>query len=93
MPAARIYQTPKNAMSSGRGRTKCWVLEFVTSERHEADPLMGWAGGGDTREQLRLTFPSAEAAQAYALREGIEAAIVPAPQRRLKLQAYADNFR
>lgn len=91
--AARIYQIPKNAMQSGRARTQCWVLEFEPAERKRADPLMGWAGSGDTREQVKLSFPSLEAAQTYAAREGITAHVVPAPERKLKLQAYADNFR
>jgi len=91
--AARIYQSPKNAMQSGRAQTHRWVLEYEPAEPKKADPLMGWAGSGDTRQQLRLTFPSAEAAQAYAAREGIESHVIPAPQPTLKLQTYADNFR
>jgi hypothetical protein len=93
MSTARIYQRPKNAMQSGRAHTDRWVLEFDPAERQRADPLTGWAGSGDTRNQLRLNFPTLEAAQDYARREGIEFHIVPAPQRKLKLQAYADNFR
>jgi hypothetical protein len=54
---------------------------------------MGWVGSGDTDAQVRLTFPSLEAAQAYAAREGLEAQVVPAPQRRLIIQSYAENFR
>ncbi len=93
MTTARIYQRPKNAMQSGRARTSQWVLEFEPAEAKQPDPLTGWAGSGDTREQVRLTFPSVEAALAYASREGLEAHVVPAPVRTLKLQAYADNFR
>lgn len=93
MTTARIYQRPKNAMQSGRARTQTWVLEFEPAEPKRPDPLTGWAGSGDTRDQVRLTFPSAEAALAYAAREGVEAHVIPAPERSLKLQAYADNFR
>lgn len=93
MITARIYQRPKNAMQSGRARTQIWVLEFEPSEAKQPDPLTGWAGSGDVRDQLRLTFPSLEAAQGYATREGIVFHVVPAPERTLKLQAYADNFR
>lgn len=93
MTTARIYQRPKNAMQSGRARTQIWVLEFEPAEAKQPDPLTGWAGSGDTRDQLKLTFPSAEAALAYAAREGITAHVIPAPERSLKLQAYADNFR
>ncbi|MCP3731630.1 ETC complex I subunit [Sphingomonas sp. MG17] len=93
MSTARIYQRPKNAMQSGRARTDRWVLEFDPAEQQQADPLTGWAGSGDTRAQLRLNFPTLEAAQDYAARENIAYHVVPAPQRKLKLQAYADNFR
>ena len=93
MPIARIYQRPKNAMQSGRARTDGWVLEFEPGEAKRPDPLTGWAGSGDTRDQLFLSFPSLEAAQAYAEREGLAFTVIPAPTRTLKLQAYADNFR
>jgi hypothetical protein len=93
MMAARIFQEPKNAMQSGRGRTSRWILEFAPAEARQADPLMGWAGSGDTRRQIRLTFASESDARAYADRYGIEVNVVSTPPRRLKLQAYADNFR
>ena len=90
---ARIFQEPKNAMQSGRARTHRWVLEYAPAEARRADPLMGWAGSGDTQRQVRLTFPTLDAAQAYAAKEGIDAHVVPTPTRTLKLQSYADNFR
>jgi ETC complex I subunit conserved region len=90
---ARIFQEPKNAMQSGRARTHRWVLEYAPAEARRADPLMGWAGSGDTQRQVRLTFPTLDAAQAYAAKEGVHAHVVPTPTRTLKLQSYADNFR
>ncbi|MFZ5748870.1 MAG: ETC complex I subunit [Pseudomonadota bacterium] len=93
MHAARIYQRPKNAMQSGRARTDQWVLEYEPAEPQRADPLTGWAGSGDTRNQLRLRFATLDAARAYAEQQGIAYHVVPAPERTLKLQAYADNFR
>ncbi|SOB86499.1 ETC complex I subunit conserved region [Sphingomonas guangdongensis] len=93
MTQARIYQRPKSAMQSGRARTDRWVLEFEQATAPHADPLTGWAGSNDTRNQLRLNFPTLEAAEAYAKKEGIAYHVVPAPERKLKLQAYADNFR
>jgi len=80
-------------MQSGRARTDRWILEYDPGERQVPDPLTGWAGSGDTRNQLRLGFPTLEAAQAYAEREGIAFHVIAAPERKLKLQAYADNFR
>lgn len=90
--SARIFQRPKNAMQSGRGRRE-WVLEFAAEEARKADPLMGWAGSGDTQAQVQLTFPSLDAAIAYAETKGIKATFIPTPPKTLKLQAYADNFR
>jgi hypothetical protein len=91
--AARIYQRAKNAMQSGKAGAGLWVLEFESARAKRPDPLTGWSGGAETQAQVRLTFPTLEAAQAYAIREGIDAHLVPAGQPKLKLQAYADNFR
>jgi len=93
MTQARIYQKPKNAMQSGRATSHDWLLEYEPVEAKHADPLTGWAGSGDTRQQIRLSFPTLDAAQAYATREGLATVIVPAATKLLKLQAYADNFR
>ncbi len=93
MATARIFQRPKNSMQSGRARTDQWQLEFEPAEAKHPDPLTGWAGSGDTRDQIRLLFPTVEAAIAHCEREGHDYIVVPAPAKTLKLQAYADNFR
>jgi hypothetical protein len=92
MPA-RIYQMPKNAMQSGKARTGDWILEFAPAEAKKPDPMMGWAGSGDTQQQVRLNFPSEAAARAYAERYGIAYHVAITPPKTLKLQTYADNFR
>jgi hypothetical protein len=92
MPA-RIYQRPKNAMQSGKARTADWLLEFAPAEAKRPDPLMGWAGSGDTQQQVVLKFESEADARAYADKYGITVHVTPTPPRRLKLQSYADNFR
>ena len=56
--SARIYQIPKNAMQSGRALTSTWILEFVAGEAKKPDPLTGWAGSGDTQQQVKLSFPN-----------------------------------
>ncbi|NBC38043.1 ETC complex I subunit [Novosphingobium sp. FSY-8] len=90
---ARIYQRPKNAMQSGKALLDQWILEFAPAEARRAEPLMGWAGSGDTQAQVTLKFASQAEAQAYADKHGIDAVVHATPPRRLKLQAYADNFR
>lgn len=90
---ARIYQVQKNAMQSGKALTHKWMLEFAQAEAKKPDPLTGWAGSGDTQSQVKLSFPSQEAAVAYAEKHGIAYAVIPTPPKTLKIQAYADNFR
>ncbi len=91
--SARIYQMPKNAMQSGKARTSEWMLEFEPAEAKKPDPMTGWAGSGDTQQQVKLSFASEAAARAYAERYGIAYHVVITPPKTLKLQAYADNFR
>ncbi len=91
--AARIFQRVKSSTQSGRAHTRQWTLEHERSDPQRADPLTGWPGSRDTKTQVKLSFDSLEAAKAYAQREGIDVHVVPAPQPKLKLQTYADNFR
>lgn len=91
--AARIFQRPKSAMQSGKAKSDGWVLEFAQAEARRADPLMGWTGSGDTQAQVSLAFPTQAAAEAYAAKYGITVRVYTSPQKTLKLQAYADNFR
>jgi hypothetical protein len=91
--AARIFQRSTNAMQSGKARAGEWILQFESGSARRPDPLTGWSGGADTQEQVRLTFPTLDAATAYAAREGVDVHIVPPSQPKLRLQAYADNFR
>ena len=93
MTDVRIYQKPKNALQSGRYGLDKWILEFEPVEAKDADPLTGWAGSGDTQQQVSLRFDSLDAAKAYAERKGYEVSVTPAAPRVLKMQAYADNFR
>ncbi|GAO39101.1 putative oxidoreductase [Sphingomonas changbaiensis NBRC 104936] len=93
MADARIFQRPKNATQSGRARTDEWVLEFLSREKMPVDPLTGWNGLADMQAEVKVVFPTLEAARVYADKHGVSYHVVPAPQPKLKLQAYADNFR
>ena len=57
---ARIYQPAKNAMQSGTGKTKIWMLEMVPSGGRDIDPLMGWPSNSDMSAQVKLKFDSRE---------------------------------
>ena len=93
MPA-RIYQPARNAMSSGMGKTKTWVLEFAANEPRDIDPLMGWTGSSDTQSQVRLKFDSKDAALAYAKEHGIMATVQDPHERKPNIRpgGYGDNF-
>ena len=91
--AARIYQRYRNGMQASRAMTGEWVLEFESKTPRRPDPLTGWSGGADTQNQVQIVFPTLDAAKAYAEREGIALHIVPAAAKKLRIQAYADNFR
>ena len=93
MTIARITELERKTTQSGKANAGRWLLEFERQEPLRPDPLTGWNGSGDTSTQVRMTFDSLEAAIAYAERHGLQFHLVPAPPVRLKLQAYADNFR
>ena len=93
MTVARISEIERKTTQSGKANAGRWLLEFERAEPLRADPLTGWAGSGDTRPQVRMTFDSKEDAISYCERNGLGYHLVPAKPTTLKIQAYADNFR
>jgi len=91
-PQARIYRPSKSAMTSGKARTKQWVLEFESDQPRFVDPLMGWTGSTDTSRQVRLKFETKEQAIAYAERHGLDYHVLPGHSRRPVIKTYAENF-
>ena len=90
--AARIYQPAKTATSSGRAKTRFWVLEMEPHSRKEADPLCGWIGSDDTEQQVQLRFPTQEAAISFAKRKGIDYRLHEPHERTIRPKSYAENF-
>lgn len=84
---ARISKPSRSVMTSGKARTKSWVLRFDRRTPPFIEPLMGWTGGDDTLVQVELSFPTLESAIAYAERQGltyvVEGAADERRQRRL----------
>ena len=91
---AKIYQPAKSAMTSGMANTKRWVLEFTPEARKRIDPLMGWVGQADTREQVRMRFETKEAAIAYAKKHGVPYQVLEPKTRRhvVRPRGYGGNF-
>ena len=92
MPA-RIYRPARNAMQSGKGKSRQWVLVHEQAAAREIDPLMGYTSSTDTRQQVQLAFETLEAAEAYAQKNGIPYAVQPAHEPTVKRVSYPDNFR
>lgn len=89
---ARIYQPARTATQSGRAKTRDWVLEMEPRSPTEADPLCGWIGSDDTEQQIHISFPSKEAAIAFARREGLEFRVYDPHKRVVRPKSYAENF-
>ena len=90
---ARIYRPAPNAMQSGKGKSKGWVLVYGQASAREIEPLMGYTSTTDTQIQVKLSFDTLEEAEAYARANGIPYSVqqphTPTPKRT----SYPDNFR
>jgi NADH dehydrogenase ubiquinone Fe-S protein 4 len=72
---AVIYRPSRSAMTSGSANSRKWKLRFEHRSPPVIEPLMGWTGGEDPLAQVEMTFPSAQAAIAYARHQGLEFAL------------------
>jgi hypothetical protein len=88
---AKIYRPAKTAMSSGRAKTRKWVLEYKPVVKNTPEPLMGWNSGG-TLQQIHLEFDSEQEAVAYAHDKGIDYDLKSPKERIYKPKSYAANF-
>ncbi len=89
---ARIYRPEKVATQSGRRKTKSWVLEYDPERKRLLDDFTGWTGSDDMRSQIRMEFPSKEAAIAYVERKGIDYELKMPSEHKRKGSSYTDNF-
>jgi hypothetical protein len=93
MAVARIIEQERKTTQSGKANAGKWVVEFERQQPLRPDPLTGWNGSSDTNPQVRMAFASREAAIAYCEKRGLDYHLVPSAPVRMKIQAYADNFR
>ena len=89
---AKIYRPTKNAMQSGQGASRRWVLEFEPSVAPPPEMLMGWTSSADTNEQVRLYFDTKDQAIAFARRHAIPHQVSEPVETKRVIKAYADNF-
>jgi hypothetical protein len=93
MAVARIIEQERKTTQSGKANAGKWVVEFERQQPLRPDPLTGWNGSSDTNPQVRMAFASREAAIAYCEKRRLDYHLVAAAPVRMKIQAYADNFR
>lgn len=93
MRRVRIYKPAKTSMQSGRGQTRGWVLDYDLETPRRPEPLMGWIASGDTLNQVRIPFDSAEEAVAFAEKNGWDYIVRRPRERRIPPKNYGDNFR
>jgi hypothetical protein len=90
---ARIYRPAKNAMQSGKARTRAWLLEYEQERPRTIDPLMGWTSSDDMRQQVCLEFDTAQEAVAYAEKHAIPYQVFEPHNPVPRPKSYSDNFR
>jgi NADH dehydrogenase ubiquinone Fe-S protein 4 len=93
MAQTRIFRPAKNAMQSGRGQLRKWVLEYEPVAPRRPDPLMGWAVAEDTLDQVSLRFATLDEARAFAEKRGLDYTVITPHDEIEKPKSYADNFR
>lgn len=90
---ARIYIPARNAMQSGQGKTKRWLLDYEPEARREVEPLMGWTSSTDMKAQVRMWFETKEEAVAYAEKNGIAYRLEEPKPHNSRAMSYSDNFK
>jgi len=89
---ARIYKPARTAMQQGMA-PRDWVLEYEPERPLGIEPLMGWTSTTETRQQVRLSFPTKEEAVAFALRHGIAFRLDEPKTTEIRPKSYAENFK
>jgi hypothetical protein len=69
--AGVIYRPARSAMTSGRRRTKHWILRFERRRPQYIEPLMGSTADDDPVADVELRFDSLRSAIRYAERQGL----------------------
>jgi len=67
VPMALIYR-PARSETQSAPRPRYWLLEFEPASAPEREPLMGWTRSDDPFRPVRLRFPDAASAIAFAER-------------------------
>ena len=69
---AIIRKLQRSVTSAAPQANRPWVLTFERQKPQRIEPLMGWTSDNDPMVQVRLSFPTREAAVAYAEKQGLD---------------------
>ena len=92
MITVRIFKPAKTAMSSGRGNTQKWILQYEAANSQYIEPVMQWTASNTTQSQVSLKFETKEEAIAFAEKNNWKYDIQEPKQKIIKPKSYTDNF-
>ncbi len=93
MKNVKIYSPSKNVMQSGFANSTGWILEYSADNTANIEPVMGWTSSDNVLKQVKLKFPSSEAAIAFAKKHGWKYILFPKYVKNIKPKNYSDNFK
>ena len=93
MTIARITELDRRTTQSGKANNGLWLLEFERQKPLRPDPLTGWNGSGRHEHAGQDHFQDQGRSDRLLREEGPSVSSHPAAPVKMKIQAYADNFR
>ena len=90
--SAKVYKNIFSATQSGKHKGDCWILEPICSKNYIKDNLMGWSGGRDVKQQIKLKFTSLNDLERYAEQNKISLEIIQPKEKKVIIKAYSDSF-
>ena len=94
-PAKSTMQSGRAGIATVGGHRAAgdWLLEYPRQTPRTPEPLNGWVSADDTLNQVKLFFPTAEDAIAFAQKKGWNYDLGAVHERKVKPRNYTDNFR
>lgn len=94
----KIYKNARVATQSGTHAAQYWYLVFEPTSFSTLDPLMGWGGGCDTRQQVRIRFDHPDKARAFAASQGwhvteCQEEVESFNENKIIPKSYAENYQ
>ena len=90
---ARIYAQSRATSQSGMAGAGQWILEAERPSSQSPEPLMGWTQSDDTMNQIKMTFPTQDKAEAFAKSQGWGYIVTSHNERVVDPRNYGDNFK